>query len=159
MPAVAFSPDGRAVAAGSQDETVRLWSTATWAVLHVLWGHTDWVRAVAFLSDGATVVSGAEDGTVRLWGTASGRAHRALREASGRQLRVLARGAQFSGQTVMARALWDTMRRRGAVMVGEGGHTAADAGPGMTVAAERSSAPFRCGVDTEDSEDSIEFMD
>jgi WD40 repeat protein len=71
---VAFSPDGRQVVSGSEDQTVRLWDAATGAALQRLEGHTGVVTSVAFSPDGRQVVSGSYDQTVRLWDAATGAA-------------------------------------------------------------------------------------
>jgi len=60
--AVAFSPDGKTLAAASDDTTVRLWSTATGKLLSTLEGHGGAVRSVVFArlladSTGASVTA------------------------------------------------------------------------------------------------------
>jgi hypothetical protein len=69
---VAFSPDGRWLAAAGDDGAVRVWSTADWAGPRVLRGHDDAVIALAFDPDGRLLASGSHDATTRIWDVATG---------------------------------------------------------------------------------------
>ncbi|MBC7228221.1 MAG: AAA family ATPase [Thermoflexales bacterium] len=70
---VAFSPDGRLLASGSADKTVKVWEVASGRLLHTLIGHKDWTLGVAFSPDGRLLASGSNDKTVKLWEVSSGR--------------------------------------------------------------------------------------
>lgn len=68
--ALASSPDGRWLATGNRDHSVKLWDlhdndpTATAILLE---GHEDQVSALAFSPDGRWLASGGWDTTIRLW--------------------------------------------------------------------------------------------
>ncbi len=69
---VAFSADGRRLATGSDDGTVRGWDVQTG---HALWRSRDpldWVRGIAWMPSGQQIVSASWDHTIRVWDAAKG---------------------------------------------------------------------------------------
>lgn len=69
---VALSSDGRRVASGSYDSTVRLWDAESGRQVVKLEGHSGEVNSVAFSPDGSRVASGSPDKTVGLCDAESG---------------------------------------------------------------------------------------
>ncbi|MBD2481481.1 AAA family ATPase [Planktothrix sp. FACHB-1365] len=63
---VSFSPDGKTMASGSFDKTVKLW-TPEGQLLQTLVGHTASVTSVSFSPDGQLLASASQDGTIKLW--------------------------------------------------------------------------------------------
>ncbi|KAI7205061.1 WD40 repeat-like protein [Hortaea werneckii] len=105
--AVAFSPDGKTVASGSYDRTVRLWDAATGEERQKLEGHDGQVNAVAFSPDGKTVASGSNDRTVRLWDAATGEERQKL---EGHDYSVNAVAFSPDGKTVASGSSNKTIR-------------------------------------------------
>src|SRR5437763_1578236 len=70
--ALAISPDGKTLASGSEDETIKLWSLPEGALLQTLEGHRNGILALAISPDGKTLASGGWDKTIKLWSLPEG---------------------------------------------------------------------------------------
>jgi tetratricopeptide (TPR) repeat protein len=70
---VSFSPDGKFLASGSDDRTVKVWKVGSWQEVATLRGHEDSVWSVTFSPDGKFLASGSRDTTVKVWKVGSWR--------------------------------------------------------------------------------------
>jgi WD40 repeat protein len=68
----ANSLDGKMLASGSADNTVKLWNTQTGEVIKTFTGHTGRIYGVSFDGNSKMLASGSADNTVKLWDTQTG---------------------------------------------------------------------------------------
>jgi WD40 repeat protein/class 3 adenylate cyclase len=70
----AFSPDGRYVLTGNNDNVAKLWDAQSGQEIREFTGHTKLIEDVHFSPDGREVLAGSfMDGTIILWDTATGK--------------------------------------------------------------------------------------
>ena len=73
---IAFAPDGKTLASGSDDKTIRIWNVdgANTQLRHRMVGHRDTVWCVRFSPGGKRLVSGGADGLIGVWDVTKGQA-------------------------------------------------------------------------------------
>jgi WD40 repeat protein/serine/threonine protein kinase len=81
---VAFAPDGRTLAAGSNAGVIHLWRLTDGAPVQLLSREGEKIECVAFSPDGQMLASGGGDGMVRLWDVHSGAFRRQAHQRGGR---------------------------------------------------------------------------
>ena len=121
---MAYSPDGRRIASGSRDGTIRLWDAHTAQPIAVLAEHTEGVTSVVFSPAGDTLVSGSEDGTIRFYDANTGQLRTTL---TGHSRAVISLAYSPAGDTLVSGSedgtieLWNATTRQ--PMATFAGHT------------------------------------
>ncbi len=68
----AVSRDGKIIAAGSENGTIRLWQTSDGKLINTWRGHSGHIFSIGFSPDGKTLFSASGDRTVKLWRASDG---------------------------------------------------------------------------------------
>ncbi len=113
---VAFSPDGKILASGSDDNTIKLWEVNTGQLICTLVGHSWSVVAVTFSTDGEILISGSRDKTVKLWSVST---KKEIATLSGHVDSVSAVGVSPDAQQIVSGSrdktikLWELVQQQG----------------------------------------------
>ena len=81
---IAWSPDGKRLATGSEDYTARVWDAETGKELFTLDGPTGQVTSVAWSPDGKRLATGSGGHTAKVWDARTGKELFALGDANAR---------------------------------------------------------------------------
>ena len=76
---ISFSPNGKLIASGSGDNTIKVWDATSGLEIYTLKGHSNAVYDVKFSPDGKLIASGSWDNTIKVWDANSGKEIRTLK--------------------------------------------------------------------------------
>ncbi|KAI9782387.1 MAG: hypothetical protein M1839_005260 [Geoglossum umbratile] len=106
---VCFSPDGKYLATGAEDNLVRLWDIEAETIRCTFPGHEQDIYALDFARNGRIIASASGDRTVRLWDPDSGLAVLALTADDGLTSVAISPDARFvaAGSLDKSLRVWD----------------------------------------------------
>jgi TRAP-type C4-dicarboxylate transport system substrate-binding protein len=81
--AITFSPDGKTIATGCEDNVTRIWDIATGEIMREFTRHESFIQGVAFSPDGKYLLTGSDDKTARLWDLSTGETIRVFTDHRG----------------------------------------------------------------------------
>lgn len=97
---VKYSADGKILASGSRDNTIRLWDPSTEKNIAVLTGHQNGVTDIAISGDSRTLASvGADEKVIRLWNLNT---HKPIANIKGKFNRIVSLAYSPDNETVAA---------------------------------------------------------
>ncbi|WP_420582162.1 WD40 repeat domain-containing protein [Reichenbachiella sp.] len=102
---VAYSPDGKFIATGSRDNSIKLWEVSTSREIRTFLGHLNPVNIVAFDPSGRWIASGSSDNSIMIWEVATGQIQQKI---EGHSRRVSSLHFNSDG-TQLASGGWDRL--------------------------------------------------